>query len=155
MMKWLRLSENQYFGFFSLGLIFFPLQKLPYGEGSDPVIDKSEFVFFLFEQLDKHGLLPEKKFIIDRCVRNVYENYQTGGKLPTLAVMREDLLEQPETEAKRLALKMELFTSGSLSAFAHKTNVDVCNRLIDYNIMDLGSQLKTMGLRLWNAYVLR
>jgi type IV secretory pathway VirB4 component len=53
---------------------------------------------------------------------------------------------QPEAEAGRLALKMELFTSGSLNAFAHKTNVDVNSRLIDYNIMDLGKQLKTMGL---------
>jgi type IV secretory pathway VirB4 component len=117
-----------------------------YGEGADPVIDKSEFVCSLFEQLDKHGLMPEEKSIIDRCVRDVYENYQSGGKLPTLAVLREDLLVQPEAEAKRLALKMELFTNGSLNAFAHKTNVDVNSRLIDYNIMDLGSQLKTMGL---------
>lgn len=117
-----------------------------YGEGSDPVIDKSEFVCSLFEQLDKHGLLPEEKSIIDRCVRTVYENYQSGGKLPTLAVLREELLTQPEAEAQRLALKMELFTSGSLNAFAHKTNVDVNNRMIVYNIMDLGAQLKTMGL---------
>jgi len=117
-----------------------------YGEGNDPVVDKSEFVCSLFEQLDKDGLLPEEKSIIDRCVRSVYENYQLGGKLPTLAVLREELLEQPEGEAKRLALKMELFTSGSLNAFAHKTNVDVNNRIVDYNIMDLGAQLKTMGL---------
>jgi hypothetical protein len=117
-----------------------------YGEGTDPVIDKSEFVCSLFEQLDKHGLLPEEKSIIDRCVRVVYESYQGGGRLPTLAVLRDELLVQPEAEAKRLALKMELFTSGSLNAFAHKTNVDVKNRMIDYNIMDLGSQLKTMGL---------
>jgi hypothetical protein len=117
-----------------------------YGEGSDPVIDKSEFVCSLFEQLDKNGLMPEEKSIIDRCVRNVYEAYQSGGKLPTLAVLREELLEQPENEAKRLALKMELFTSGSLNAFAHKTNVDVGNRIVSYNIMDLGAQLKTMGL---------
>jgi type IV secretory pathway VirB4 component len=117
-----------------------------YGEGSDPVIDKSEFVCSLFEQLDKNGLLPEEKSIIDRCVRDVYEAYQHGGKLPTLAVLREELLVQPEPEAKRLALKMELFTSGSLNAFAHKTNVDMNNRMVGYNIMDLGSQLKTMGL---------
>ena len=117
-----------------------------YGEGSDPVIDKSEFVCSLFEQLDRNGLMPEEKSIIDRCVRNVYENYQAGGKLPTLALLREDLLLQPEPEAKRLALKMELFTNGSLNAFAHETNVDVNNRMIVYNIMDLGAQLKTMGL---------
>jgi hypothetical protein len=117
-----------------------------YGEGTDPVIDKSEFVCSLFEQLDKHGLLPEEKSIIDRCVRSVYEGYQAGGKLPTLAVLREVLLNQPEAEASRLALKMELFTSGSLNAFAHKTNVDINNRMVGYNIMDLGAQLKTMGL---------
>ncbi|MDL2294865.1 TraE family protein, partial [Ruminococcaceae bacterium OttesenSCG-928-D13] len=117
-----------------------------YGEGTDPVIDKSQFVCSLFEQLDKNGLLPEEKSIIDRAVRSVYENYRLGGKLPTLAVLREVLLEQEEPEAKRLALKMELFTSGSLNAFAHKTNVDVYSRIINYNIMDLGSQLKTMGL---------
>jgi hypothetical protein len=117
-----------------------------YGEGSDPVIDKSEFVCSLFEQLDKGGLLPEEKSIIDRCVRSVYDNYQAGGKLPTLVVLREELLAQPEDEAKRLALKMELFTNGSLNAFAHKTNVDVRSRMINYNIMDLGAQLKTMGL---------
>ena len=117
-----------------------------YGEGSDPVIDKSSFICSLFEQLDRNGLLPEEKSIIDRSVRNVYDNYQAGGQLPTLVVLREDLLLQPEPEAKRLALKMELFTSGSLNAFAHETNVDVNNRMIVYNIMDLGTQLKTMGL---------
>jgi type IV secretory pathway VirB4 component len=61
-------------------------------------------------------------------------------------VLYEELLKQPEPEARRLALKMELFVSGSLNAFAHKTNVDVRNRIVDYNIMDLGAQLKTMGL---------
>jgi len=60
--------------------------------------------------------------------------------------LREELLKQPEQESHRLALKMELFTDGSLNAFAHKTNVDVKNRIIDYNILDLGAQLKTMGL---------
>lgn len=118
-----------------------------YGEGSDPVIDKSEFICSLFEQLDTNrSLMSEEKSIIDRCVRSVYENYQLGGKYPTLVVLREELMKQPEPEAQRLSLKMERFTDGSLNAFAHKTNVDVRNRMIDYNIMDLGSQLKTMGL---------
>ena len=117
-----------------------------YGEGADPVIDKSEFVCSLFEQLDREGLAPEEKSIIDRCVRYVYEDYQLGGKRPTLVVLREELLRQPEPEATQLALKMELFTNGSLNAFAHKTNVDQNNRIVCYNIMDLGTQLKTMGL---------
>ena len=117
-----------------------------YGEGKNPVIDKSEFILSLFEQLDKNGLGPKEKSIIDRCVALVYEDYQNGGKLPTLCVLREKLLEQPEKEADNLALEMELFTDGSLNAFAHKTNVDTNNRMIVYDIMDLGKQLKTMGL---------
>lgn len=117
-----------------------------YGEGKNPVIDKSEFILSLFEQLDKNGLGPKEKSIIDRCVALVYEDYQNGGKHPTLGVLREKLLEQPEKEADNLALEMELFTDGSLNAFAHKTNVDTNNRMIVYDIMDLGKQLKTMGL---------
>lgn len=117
-----------------------------YGEGKNPIIDKSEFILSLFEQLDKNGLGPKEKSIIDRCVALVYEDYQNGGKLPTLCVLREKLLKQPEKEANNLALEMELFTDGSLNAFAHKTNVDTKNRIIVYDIMDLGKQLKTMGL---------
>ena len=117
-----------------------------YGEGKNPVIDKSEFTLSLFEQLNKNGLGAKEKSIIDRCVALVYEDYQNGGKLPTLCVLREKLLEQPEKEADNLALEMELFTDGSLNAFAHKTNVDTNNRMIVYDIMDLGKQLKTMGL---------
>lgn len=117
-----------------------------YGEGKNPVIDKSEFILSLFEQLDKKGIGPKEKSIIDRCVALVYEDYQSGGKLPTLSVLREKLLEQPEKEANNLALELELFTDGSLNAFAHKTNVDTSNRIIVYDIMDLGKQLKTMGL---------
>lgn len=117
-----------------------------YGEGKNPIVDKSEFILSLFEQLDKNGIGAKEKSIIDRCVALVYEEYQCGGKLPTLAVLREKLLEQPEKEAKNLALELELFTNGSLNAFAHKTNVDTNNRMIVYDIMDLGKQLKTMGL---------
>ena len=117
-----------------------------YGEGKNPVIDKSEFILSLFEQLNKNGLGAKEKSVIDRCVALVYEDYQNGGKLPTLCVLREKLLEQPEKEADNLALEMELFTDGSLNAFAHKTNVDTNNRMIVYDIMDLGKQLKTMGL---------
>lgn len=81
-----------------------------YGEGKNPVIDKSEFILSLFEQLNKNGLGAKEKSIIDRCVALVYEDYQNGGKLPTLCVLREKLLEQPEKEADNLALEMELFT---------------------------------------------
>ena len=61
-------------------------------------------------------------------------------------VLRDKLLEQPEAEARELALSLELFTSGTLDAFAHPTNGDTQNRMVVYDIMDLGRQLKTMGL---------
>lgn len=117
-----------------------------YGDGRNPVIDKSEFVLSLFEQLDSKGISAKEKSIIDRCTDAVYEDYKNGGSVPTLCTLREKLLEQPEKEAQDLALSLELFTSGSLDAFAHESNVDVNNRMIVYDIMDLGKQLKTMGL---------
>jgi len=117
-----------------------------YGDGGNPVIDKSEFVLSLFEQLDPGGLGAQAKSIIDRCTAQVYADYQAGGQLPTLVVLRDKLLSQPEPEAQELALSLELFTSGTLDAFAHPTNVDTQNRMVVYDIMDLGRQLKTMGL---------
>jgi type IV secretory pathway VirB4 component len=117
-----------------------------YGDGGNPVIDKSEFVLSLFEQLDSRGLNAQAKSIIDRCTAQVYADWQQGGALPTLIVLRDKLLQQPEPEARELALSLELFTSGTLDAFAHPTNVDTQNRMVVYDIMDLGKQLKTMGL---------
>ena len=117
-----------------------------YGDGVNPVVDKSEFILSLFEQLDKKGLGPKEKSIIDRCTALVYEDYHKTEKTPTLMTLREKLLEQPEKEAKELALSLELFTNGSLNVFAHETNVDTNSRIISYDIYKLGKQLKTMGL---------
>ena len=117
-----------------------------YGDEGNPIIEKSEFVLSLFEQLDRNGIGPAQRSLIDRCTEDIYEDYQNGGKVPTLCALREKLMEQKEREAKKLALALELFTDGSLDAFAHETNVDVNNRMVVYDIMDLGKQLKTMGL---------
>lgn len=119
-----------------------------YGDSGNPVGDKSQFVMSLFEQLDKNhnGITPIDRSIIDRCVSLVYADYQKTNVIPTLKTLRAMLLKQPEPEARSLALKLELFTDGSLDAFAHETNVDVSNRIISYNIFNLGKQLKTMGL---------
>ena len=117
-----------------------------YGDGVNPVVDKSEFILSLFEQLDKKGLGPKEKSIIDRCTALVYDDYNKTGKMPTLITLREKLLEQDEKEAHELALSLELFTSGSLNVFAHPTNVDTNSRIISYDIYKLGKQLKTMGL---------
>lgn len=117
-----------------------------YGDSGNPVGDKSQFVMSLFEQLDRDGIKPVDRSIIDRCVSLIFSDYKKTKTMPTLASLRKKLLEQPEIEAKSLALKLELFTEGSLDAFAHETNVDVSNRIISYDIFKLGKQLKTMGL---------
>lgn len=117
-----------------------------YGDNKNPIVDKSEFILSLFEQLDEDGLGAKEKSIIDRCTTITYEQCKANGKVPTLFVLKKILEKQPEPEAKGLALKLELFTSGNLDAFAHPTNVDIKNRIISYNIHDLGKQLKTMGL---------
>lgn len=118
-----------------------------YGDNRNPVIEKSQFILSLFEQLEtERGLTARDKSIIDRCTREVYEDYKKTGKVPTLITLREKLLQQEEQEAHDLALSMELFTNGSLNVFAHETNVDIHNRMVVYDILDLGEQLKKMGL---------
>ena len=121
-----------------------------YGDGANPIILKSEFILSLCEQLiGKGGLGAKQKSIIDRCTASVYRFYQQGnykGIPPTLQDFREELLKQPEPEAKGIALAIELFTDGSLNTFAKQTNVDTGNRLICYNILDLGKQLQPIGM---------
>lgn len=113
-----------------------------YGDSGDPVRDKSQFIMSLIEQVSRKGIDDLERSIIDRCVRETYMEFER----PTLKTLRAKLLEQQEKEAKALALKLEIFTDGSLDAFAHETNVDVDNRIVSYNIFKLRKQLKTMGL---------
>lgn len=118
-----------------------------YGDTKDPVIDKSQFVMSMFEQLvgaDKLG--PREKSILDRCVRNLYTRAAKTGTTPCLPDLHKALLAQKEPEAHSLALACELFTTGSLDTFAHPTNVDINNRFVVYDLYDLGKQLKTLGL---------
>ena len=104
----------------------------------------------LCEQLiGSSNLGPKQKSFIDRCTANVYRVFQQGnyqGIPPTLQDFREDLLRQQEPEAKEIALAIELFTNGSLNTFAKNTNVDTDNRLICYDILDLGKQLLPIGM---------
>jgi len=121
-----------------------------YGDGANPVILKSEFILSLCEQLiGSNNLGPKQKSIIDRCTANVYRHYQQGnymGTPPTLQDFHTELLRQEESEAKEIALAIELFTSGSLDTFAKQTNVDTKNRLLCYDILDLGKQLQSLGM---------
>lgn len=121
-----------------------------YGDGANPVILKSEFIMSLCEQLiGGTNLGAKQKSIIDRCTASVYRHFQQAGYQgtpPTLQDFREELLKQSEPEAQEIALAIELFTDGSLNTFAKPTNVDTGNRLICYDILDLGKQLLPIGM---------
>ncbi len=121
-----------------------------YGDGANPVILKSEFIMSLCEQLmDGTNLGAKQKSIIDRCTALVYRDYQKQGyasMVPTLKDFYKTLLLQDEPEAQEIALSLELFTNGSLDTFAKETNVDTNNRLICYDIFELGKQLMPIGM---------
>ena len=120
-----------------------------YGE-TDPIIEKSQFLQSLCEQIIAgHKFAKGQQSIIDRCTALVYRYYKQGnyqGMPPTLQDFRELLLSQPEEEAHSLALELELFTRGSLNTFAKQTNVNTSNRLICYDILELGEQLRAIGM---------
>ena len=116
-----------------------------YGE-NNPIVEKSQFIMSLVEQIDKHGVGPQHKSIIDRCTALVYQEAEETGIIPTLCTLREKLMEQPEEKAREIALSLELFTTGSLDIFGHGSNVDLYKRVVVFNIHDLGEQLKPTGL---------
>lgn len=121
-----------------------------YGDGENPVVLKSEFLLSLCEQLIGSGKLSAKeKSIIDRCTAQVYHEYIRNmyqGKTPTLQDFYAELLRQPESEARDVALAIELFTEGSLNTFAKPTNVNTNSRILCYDIRDLGKQLLPVGM---------
>lgn len=115
-------------------------------DDTDPVSVKSQFIMSLIEQMDARAIGPQQRSIIDRCIRIVFAEAQETGIEPTLCLLREKLLEQPEKEARQLALTLELYTSGSLDIFGKGTNVDLDKRVVVFDIHDLGEQLKPTGL---------
>ena len=121
-----------------------------YGDERNPLIEKSEFILSLFEQLvGAGGVSAKEKSILDRCAYDVYRDYMVNGyqgKVPTLKDLYHALLQQPEPEARGLALSSELFITGSLNTFAQPTNVDTKARIIAYDIRELGEQLMPIGM---------
>lgn len=110
---------------------------------------KVEFIMSLCEQIISNRVLSGKdRSVIDRCVKEVYDDYFLGRipTMPTLKEFRQKLMEQEESLAREIALEIEVYTEGSLNIFAHQTNVDTANRLIAFDILELGSQLKTVGM---------
>ena len=119
-----------------------------YSENHRPIVAKAEFILSLCEQIIKN-ITPNQKAIIDRCTNIVYKYYEQGnfkGTPPTLDDFRDVLLKQNEREARDIALALELFTKGNLNTFAKPTNVETQNRLICYDINDLGEQLTPIGM---------
>jgi hypothetical protein len=116
-----------------------------YGE-NNPIVEKSQFIMSLIEQIDKNSVGPQHKSIIDRCTAAVYQEALQTGNTPTLCTLREKLLEQPEDKAKEIALSLEPFTTGSLDVFGHVGTVDLDKRILVFDIHDLGTQLKPTGL---------
>lgn len=121
-----------------------------YGDDNNPLIEKSEFVLSLFEQLVGAGNLSAKeKSILDRCTADVYREYIRSGytaETPTLKDLYRQLMLQPEEEARELALSSELFINGSLNTFAQPTNVNTKSRITVYDIRRLGKQLMPLGM---------
>jgi type IV secretory pathway VirB4 component len=122
-----------------------------YSDEDDPLTLKSDFILSLCELIigGKQGLEPVEKTLIDRCVRLVYRDYLANpspDKMPVLNDLYILLRKQGEQEAQRIATSLEIYVTGSLNVFNHRTNVDITNRLVCYDIKELGKQLKKLGM---------
>lgn len=134
--------------------------NLNYSEEENPLSLKSDFILSLCELIvgGKEGLQPVEKTIIDRCVRLVYRNYLSDPRrsnMPILEDLYNELRRQDEKEAQYIATALEIYVTGSLNVFNHRTTVNVENRIINYDIRELGKQLKKIGMlivqdQVWN-----
>ena len=134
--------------------------NLNYSDDENPLSLKSDFILSLCELIvgGKDGLQPVEKTIIDRCVRMVYRDYLNDPKpenMPVLEDLYHELRRQEEKEAQYVATALEIYVTGSLNVFNHRTNVDIQNRIVAFDIKELGKQLKKIGMlvvqdQVWN-----
>ena len=134
--------------------------NLNYSDDENPLSLKSDFILSLCELVvgGKDGLQPVEKTIIDRCVRLVYRNYLNDPRsenMPILEDLYNELRKQDEKEAQYIATALEIYVTGSLNVFNHRTNVDIRSRVVSYDIKELGKQLKKIGMlivqdQVWN-----
>lgn len=122
-----------------------------YSEDDHPESLKADFILSLCELIvgGKEGLLPVEKTVIDRCVHRIYQRYFNDPRpenMPILEDLYNELLLQEEKEAKHVATALEIYVKGSLNLFNHRTNVDIENRLVCYDIKELGKQMKKIGM---------
>ena len=125
--------------------------NMNYSEEDNPLSLKADFILSLLELIvgGKEGLRPVEKTVIDRCIHLIYQPYfdnPVPENMPLLEDLYKSLLNQPEQEAHHVATALEIYVSGSLNVFNHRTNVDINNRLVCYDIKDLGKQLKKIGM---------
>ena len=125
--------------------------NMNYSDDDNPIALKADFILSLCELIvgNKEGLRPVEKTVIDRCIRQIYQKYfeHPGPEnMPILGDLYQALLKQEEPEAKHVATALEIYVSGSLNVFNHRTNVELTNRLVCYDIKDLGKQLKKIGM---------
>ena len=132
-----------------------------YNRGEDVVSSKYDFFLSFFETImGKSGISPEQKTIIDNCLHEVYRDFLLGNttEMPTLKDYYEILSKQQSEEAKPLYMSLELYVNGSMKTFSYPSNVNVNNRVVVYDIKDLGKQLKPLGMmvvleNLWDKIV--
>ena len=134
--------------------------NLNYSDEENPLSLKSDFILSLCELIvgGKEGLQPVEKTVIDRCVRLVYRDYLADPKpenMPILEDLYNALRKQEEKEAHYIATALEIYVTGSLNVFNHRTNVDIHSRIVSYDIKELGKQLKKIGMlivqdQVWN-----
>ena len=125
--------------------------NLDYSDDENPLSLKSDFILSICELIvgGKEGLQPIEKTIIDRCVRLVYRDYLNDPKpenMPILEDLYDELRKQEEKEAQYLATALEIYVTGSLNVFNHRSNIDINNRIVSFDIKELGKQLKKIGM---------
>ena len=134
--------------------------NLDYSDDDSPLGFKSDFILSLCELImgSRNGIEAEEKSVIDRCLPLVYQKYfehPVPENMPVLGDLYECLRQQKEVQAQRIATALEIYVNGSLKVFNHRTNVELNNRIVCFDIKDLGKQLKKLGMlivqdQVWN-----
>lgn len=134
--------------------------NLDYSDDDNPLGFKSDFILSLCELImgSRNGIEAEEKSVIDRCLPLVYQKYfehPVPENMPVLGDLYDCLRQQKEAQAQRIATALEIYVNGSLKVFNHRTNVELNNRIVCFDIKDLGKQLKKLGMlivqdQVWN-----
>ena len=134
--------------------------NMDYSDDDNPLGVKSDFVLSLCELImgSRNGIEAEEKSVIDRCLPLVYQKYFSNPRpenMPVLGDLYDCLRKQKEPQAQRIATALEIYVNGSLNVFNHRTNVELNNRIVCYDVKDLGKQLKKLGMlivqdQVWN-----